>query len=235
MRARGTALLVAGLLVVGACADEQEPSGGRADPGRDQATADAALDAGVERLRAAGFEPSEGDDDDEFEPTSQECRELVEVLSDDDDDGLPGETANAESGDYAYDDLSPQGGVTETAELTVGFSDDAAKIDDVLDVFEDERLERCFVEAMEQALAEEPGIEVGEIDFRRSDPDLGDRSGGLLLSLDVSQAGFTVPVELEVVYARAGRGAALAVRTSVGDGPRVATDELLGVMLAELE
>jgi len=228
-------LVSAALLLVG-CGDDDS---GVSTP-NDQAAADEAIAAVEQSLRDDGFSAaSDQDEDDDVVFESQECREFDEAfLGGDEDQGLPGETASAESDDFEGGELAPAGGVLETVQAFAGFVEEPGDLDPVLELLNDERFGPCLEEAFRigtEAAAAEDGatVEFGGFEVEQLGSEgLGDAGGGVQLTGQVAASGLTLPVSFALQLVQVDRALLAVVTSGVGpDEPTVDRAALLQVLV----
>jgi hypothetical protein len=230
------ALVVASLA---ACGDD-----GDVDPEADQAAAEAAIEALEEQLQEDGFEsaPDDEDDDSDIEFESEECQEFGEAFPEDDEE-LPGETASEEA-EFERGELDPDGGTEESVSAGVGLVEEDGDLDEIFELYGDERLPGCLEEAMQvefENQAAESGdedIQVEVNDLRVEEQqleDVGDETASFAVDATLSAAGFEFPFHIEFAVARSGRSAATLVLSTIGDDESsLDSAELLTVMLDEV-
>ena len=195
----------------------------------------AAIDAFTEELEDEGFtadpEDDDDEDDDDLEFETEECQEFGELFPED-DDGFPGETAREDSGQFAGGDFETDGGETNV-EGGVALVEDDGDLDEVFELFRDDRLEDCFLEAMEASFAAQEDDDtppVENLSFEILDePSVGDE--GVAFAVTGEILGF--PFDSEITFVREGRVAAFFTETSVGEGPDLDVEDLLELLLDE--
>ena len=149
-----------------------------------------------------------------------------------DDEGFPGETAREESGQFAGGDFEADGGEANV-EGGVALVEEEGDLDEVFELFRDDRLDDCLLEAMEASLeaqADDDTPPVENLSFDTLDePSVGDEGVAFAVTGDI--LGF--PFGSVITFVREGRVAAFFTETSVGDGPDLDEDELLELLLDE--
>ncbi len=237
MRTRRLAApFVAALLLLAACGDDGES----VDPEADQDAADAAVEEMVEELEDDGFVAEEDDDDDDdsdIEFDSEECQDFDDAL---DDGSFDDASGNAETGQLAAGTIENDGsGGETTVEGKAALVADEGDVDEVFELFGDDRLGDCLVEAFETSFAEqaaESGLEAVDIEFEELDaPSVGEDAFAFEITGDLEVQGLSVPFRSTLVTARDGRAAVQVTVTEVGDdGPGADGDDLAELLLDEL-
>ena len=192
-RRMNVVLVFAGLLLA-TCGDD-DGGGATAD---DQEVADEAIAAVEQALRDDGFTASPDDEDDDDLPfQSEECRKFQEVAFQASDQGLPGETARAESGAFERGMVEPTDGVEETVEAGVTFVEEPEDVDPLFELLNDERLGPCLEEALRVALEEDAAEGQEAVELRNLETEqlgvdgLGDAGAGIQGTAEITSSGVT--------------------------------------------
>lgn len=191
--------------------------GAPVDPAADQEVAEAAIAALEAELEGAGYVASEEGPDDAdgatatTEPVSEACAELEAAFPSGESAELPGETAQAESADYERGgDESDPFAASEFAGGFVGFLDREERAEELFALFDDETLEQCIDESLEQSMAPQgDGAPPLGADFDVEVLDgsgLGDDEAGVAMRGTFGFGGFSFPMAFEVRLVRVGRG-----------------------------
>jgi len=218
--------------LAGACGDDS------VDPEADADAAQRAVDALIDQLEDDGFVEGEQDDDeDDLEFESEDCQQFAAAFPEDDE--LPGETASEETGQFDLGEFEDVDGGTTSVEATVAFTEDTDAVEELFELFGDERLDDCLVEAIELSAAElaadDPTAQVGDIAVDDLDPpSVGDQGIAMRIEADFEVTGFTIPLAVELFMARDGRTAVMLAVTSVGAGaPGADGEDYLELLLEE--
>lgn len=226
-------LLLIALLAAGCGDDSDDPAVGSppaaeeeddepdVDPAADQDAADAAVAAAEERLEAAGFAPGDDDDDDDdLEFESEQCRELDQAFSGDEE--FEGETASAESETYEIDAFAEEG-YSEMAQVGLSFVEGAGLAEEVFDVLRDAPLAECLEEAFQIAMqksADDDGVEITtegfEVDV--ADTDLGDLGLSIRMTGVFGAMGIELPMDFAIDFVQVDRAVAMLMVGVIGDG-----------------
>lgn len=230
MRRLASVALATICLVPLACGDDDDSP----DPAAERADAREAVAAFETAVDDEGFVPSDDDDDDEdgFEFTSEECKELDAVLSDEED--LPGETVKEESGEFKRtEDAAAQ----ETVQGSVTFANDDA-LQGRLEIFDDERTAGCIEEGLETVFANQEStaeLELRDIVVEIERRDLGDDAVHLQTSAVIAAPGIELPFSLELLAVRSGRRGVTVMTTGIGMDSTLDLPALADVLLTGSE
>lgn len=264
-----TAVVVAIALLLGGCGEDSEPTATDAtdasddsessettettettesttttvpvDPEADQEAADAAIAALEADLQADGFvavPDDDEDDDDNFEFVSEECQEFEAAFPDDEDE-LPGQTAETEMDSHEREGARS----FDAVQASVAFTEQADDLVAAFEMFGDDRMPDCLAEAMELSFEEqsaEPdqvpfvveGLEVegGTVDG------LGDENVQLVMTTTMVGGGTELPVTMDVLVVRVDRIAVMAMVTAVGsDVPGLSAEDVADLLLSEAQ
>jgi hypothetical protein len=258
MHRRLAALLATPVLLLAACGSSGESSTADTDAGEggstttapvvdaaaDQAAAEEAIDALEEVLAGKGLvaqaddEDDDEDDGDDMEFVSESCRRFDEAFPEDDE--LEGETANAEMATHERD----AGMSFESVEASVGMTESAEDLDELMALLTDEEMADCLAEAMQLGVEGDQGgtdapefvvegleVSAGEVD------DLGDENVRFEVGLTMVGSGLELPMTFEMLMVRDGR---VAVMVMVGVGgmgeeePSIGAEAAAQVLLDEL-
>jgi hypothetical protein len=209
---------------------------GDVDTEGDQAAADAAAAALSAFLEEEGFvadppsDDAEDDMDDAFDFESEECAELEGAFPDD-DEGLPGETAEAEIATFELEEA----GQFASAEASMGLTGRAEDLDEVFELAADERMADCLAEVFQAEADDSDGsFVIEDLEVEASEVDgLGDDNVRFLITYDFTQEGTDpFPVMAEMVLARADRIGAMTMIVGFGaDELPVSATEMAGLLL----
>ena len=232
-RRMNVVLVFAGLLLA-TCGDD-DGGGATAD---DQEIADEAIAAVEQALRDDGFTASPDDEDDDDLPfQSEECRKFQEVAFQASDQGLPGETARAESGAFERGMVEPTDGVEETVEAGVTFVEEPEDVDPLFELLNDERLGPCLEEALRVALEEDAAEGQEAVELRNLETEqlgvdgLGDAGAGIQGTAEITSSGVTFLFSFTDQFVRVNRAvlalSTVAVGTEEPTADRAALLEIL--------
>jgi hypothetical protein len=149
---------------------------------------------------------------------SPACQHLEAALGD--TGGLPGQTASRDSAPFSRGEADLEGGTQETLEVTVGMVRDEDELARLFGYLDDERLERCLQEALQQQFAEQArgdDVAIGEVGVQAVDlAGVGDEATSFRVHGTFETAGVVIPFAFDVSLARAGRAMASVVAGKVG-------------------
>lgn len=211
MRSRAIIVLATTVLLVAGCGgdDTEEPASGTPE-----ATATASP---AETPTAAATEtPAAGEDKQLAEESTLKAEDFPEGWTsepadqDDTDSGCPdweeakqNASARVDSDEFAKSDT------TQVINTVYLYADDAAATEAFKAIGNSETRE-CFAEALAKQLAGESGVEIGEIaDKEIEAEDVGDELAAGRLTIPIEAGGQSIDFNVDLVFARAGRGVQL--------------------------
>lgn len=222
MRRLAPAVLAAACLLPLSCGDDDG-----AEP--DRADARQAIAAFEDAVTAQGFAPEEdGGEDEDFVFTSDDCRELDALLSNNQDPA--GETADEESASFKRSETPPG---EEGVAASVHFAD-AEALQERLDIFADDRTAPCLEEGIANSFADQDSefeLELLDVVSDLQRPTIGDDAVRLELSAMVAAEGTELPLSIELLAVRVGRRAITVMVTGVATVPAVNLEELAHILL----
>ncbi|HYD09489.1 MAG TPA: hypothetical protein VEA78_05250 [Acidimicrobiales bacterium] len=207
-----------------------------------QATVDAAVAAFEAELEAAGFTETaddgaaggEEEEDDSFDFESEECQAFEEAFPDEGDE-FPGADAEAESGSWERSDDASFSFMS--AEGFAAYASDQEAMDEVFDMFDDDRFGDCMEEAFrasfEESMAEDPEapeIEL-EMDIRQIDPPDGLDGFGIQFVGSMGAMGLSFDIDGQIMMVRRDERAAMAVLIGIGDASDLEVVSLVETLL----
>lgn len=197
------------------------------DAEADQTAADEAIVALEEVLAGKGFVAEADDEDDEddgddFEFVSESCRRFDDAFPDE----MPGETAEADMDSHEREDEM----AFESVEASIGMTESAEDLADLMALVSDEEMGDCLGEAIElgaeedQADPDAPPFEVQGIEVATDEVEgLGDENVRFEVGLTMLGAGLEIPMTFEMLMVRDDRVVVMAMVGAGGLGDVEAT------------
>jgi hypothetical protein len=209
----------------------------------DQGTADGAIAAVEQSLRAERFSVTSDGQEDDLAIESEECRKFRDVIPGGDDRIVPGETASAQSDLFERGNparIADGKGMVESVSASAEFVEDADDLEPLVELMNDKRAVQCFEEALRKGLESErsddqAAVEIHSVETQQLGSEgLGDTGGGFQLTADITASGVNAPVSFLYQFVRVDRAVVdvFVVTSSVGyDGPTADRPALLRVLV----